>query len=154
MPRCSTLKPVALATIACSKLIFDPSANDVTIAGFCPHRSANALLGRRVAVRVLEALDVADHARGRGPRPFDPAVQVHLQPGSSPSQADRITPCSLGVDLQDRPDRGVDLGVHQHDVLAVGERLEDDVGAELDRPGDVDDDVDLLGCGRAGSGPR
>ena len=35
------LKPVAFATIACSKLIFEPSAKDVTIAGFCPHCSAN-----------------------------------------------------------------------------------------------------------------
>ncbi len=40
MPRCRTLKPVALATIVCSKLIFEPSANDVTIAGFWPHCSA------------------------------------------------------------------------------------------------------------------
>ena len=40
MPRLSTLKPVALATIACSKLIFEPSANEVTIAGFWPHFSA------------------------------------------------------------------------------------------------------------------
>ena len=38
----ATLKPVAFATIACSKLIFEPSANEVTIAGFWPHRSANA----------------------------------------------------------------------------------------------------------------
>ena len=42
MPRSRTLNPVALATIVCSKLIFDPSANDVTIAGFCSHRSAHA----------------------------------------------------------------------------------------------------------------
>ena len=40
MPRDCTLKPVALATIACSKLIFEPSAKLVTIAGFCPHLSA------------------------------------------------------------------------------------------------------------------
>ena len=40
MPRCSTFAPVALATIVCSKLIFEPSANEVTIAGFWPHFSA------------------------------------------------------------------------------------------------------------------
>ncbi len=34
MPRVRTLKPVAFATIDCSKLIFDPSANEVTIAAF------------------------------------------------------------------------------------------------------------------------
>ena len=41
MPRERTLKPVALATIVCSKLILEPSAKLVTIAGFCCHRSAN-----------------------------------------------------------------------------------------------------------------
>ena len=40
MPRERTLKPVALATIDCSKLIFEPSANEVTIAAFWPQRSA------------------------------------------------------------------------------------------------------------------
>ena len=40
MPRDRTSKPVALATIACSKLIFEPSAKLVTIAGFWPHFSA------------------------------------------------------------------------------------------------------------------
>ena len=34
------MNPVALATIACSKLIFEPSAKLVTIAGFWPHFSA------------------------------------------------------------------------------------------------------------------
>ena len=65
-----------------------------------------------------------------------------------------MTPCLSRVDLQDRADRGVDLGVHQHDVLAVLERLEDDVRAELDRAGDVDEHVDLLGAARAATGPR
>ena len=49
-----------------------------------------------------------------------------------------MTPCFVRVDLQDRSDRGVDLGVQQHDVLAVLERLEDDAGAELDRAGRID----------------
>ena len=51
------------------------------------------------------------------------------------------------VDLEDRADRGVDLGVHQDDVLAVRERLEDDLGAELHRAGDVDEHVDLRRAG-------
>ena len=41
-PRRATRMPVALATIACSNEIFVPSANDVTICGFCPHRAANS----------------------------------------------------------------------------------------------------------------
>ena len=42
MPRLATVMPTALATMACSKFTFDPSANAVTISGFCPHFSANA----------------------------------------------------------------------------------------------------------------
>ena len=40
MPRCATRMPVALATIACSKEIFVPSAKLVTMYGFWPHCSA------------------------------------------------------------------------------------------------------------------
>ena len=38
----------------------------------------------------------------------------------------------------------VQLGVHQHDVFAVLERLQHDARAELDRAGDVREHVDLL----------
>ena len=50
----------------------------------------------------------------------------------------------VGVDVQDRPNRRLELGVHQHDVLAVCERLERDVSSELDRARDLADDVDVL----------
>jgi hypothetical protein len=40
MPRSRTPNPVAFATIACSKLILEPSAKLVTIDGFWPHCSA------------------------------------------------------------------------------------------------------------------
>ena len=53
MPRCRTVKPVAFATIACSKEIFEPSANDVTIDGVLAPLLREALLRRRVAVRIL-----------------------------------------------------------------------------------------------------
>ncbi len=49
-----------------------------------------------------------------------------------------------GIPLKDRADRAVDLGVHQHHVFAVTEGFENDVGTELNRAGDVDDDVDLV----------
>ena len=57
-----------------------------------------------------------------------------------------ITPALLRVDAQDRADRRVELGVHQHDVLAVARGLEHDLRAELDRAGEVDEHVDLLGA--------
>ena len=51
----------------------------------------------------------------------------------------------VGIGLQDRADGGVDLGVHQHDVLAVPERLEGHTRAELDRAGHIDQHVDIAG---------
>jgi hypothetical protein len=42
MPRLPTPIPVALAMIACSKETLVPSANDVTMCGFCPQRAANS----------------------------------------------------------------------------------------------------------------
>ena len=53
-----------------------------------------------------------------------------------------MTPYFFGVDLKDRPDRRVDLGIHQHDVFAVLEGLEHDMSTELDRAGHIDDHVD------------
>ena len=50
----------------------------------------------------------------------------------------------VGVGLEDRADRRVELRVHQHDRFAVLERLERNLRAELDRAGHVDQDVDLL----------
>ena len=49
-----------------------------------------------------------------------------------------------GVDLEDRADRRVDLGIHRDHVLAVLERVERNAGAEVDRSGHVDEHVDLL----------
>ena len=51
---------------------------------------------------------------------------------------------ALRIDLEDRADRRVDLGVHEDDVLAVTERLEDDGRRVLDVAGDLADDIDLL----------
>ena len=69
MPRDFTTKPVALATIACSKLIFEPSAKLVTIAGFWPHFSAKPFCVVGVRYGSCKSLDVADHARESDPRP-------------------------------------------------------------------------------------
>ena len=143
MPRCWTVKPVAFATIACSNEIFEPSANDVTIAGFWPHCLGEPLLRRRVAVGVLQALDVADHARLEA-EALHPAVEVELDARlvAVAGRHDHAVP--VGVDVEDRADRRLELGVHQHDVLAVRERLERDLRAELDRAGHLADHVDVL----------
>ena len=51
---------------------------------------------------------------------------------------------ALGVHVEERPDRCVELGVHEDHVLAVAEGLQHHVGAELDRSGDIHEGVDLL----------
>ena len=43
----------------------------------------------------------------------------------------------ISVGLKNRADGRIDFCVHQHDVLAVFECLEQDVRAELDRAGRV-----------------
>ena len=69
MPRDWTLKPVALATIACSKLIFEPSAKLVTMAGFWFHFSAKpfCVVGLRYGSCNPLMLPIT---RGVRPRPF------------------------------------------------------------------------------------
>src|SRR6185295_5613326 len=94
IPRDLTLNPVAFATIDCSKLIFEPSANDVTIAAFCPHRSAQpcCVVGLRYGSCKPFTLPMM---RGVRPRPFTQRTRFICTPGSSPSQADRICPYFL-----------------------------------------------------------
>ena len=94
MPRERTLKPVALATMVCSKLIFEPSANEVTIAAFCPHRSAHPfwVVGLRYGSWSPFTLTTA---RGVSPSPWTQRTRFICSPGSSPSQAERMAPCFL-----------------------------------------------------------
>ncbi len=93
MPRDRTRKPVALATIDCSQLILVPSAKLVTIAGFCPHRSAQPcwVVGFRYGSWRPLTLPTT---RGVRPSPRTQRTRLSWTPGSSPSQADMMTPCS------------------------------------------------------------
>ena len=50
----------------------------------------------------------------------------------------------IGICLKDRTNGGIELGVHQHDVLAVPESLQRHSGAEFDRTGDIDEHVDMI----------
>ena len=80
--------------------------------------------------------------RGVKPRPFDPAVEIHLDAGLVTIAGRKNNAVFLCVYLQDRPDRCVDLGIHQHDILAMLEGLQNRMRAELDGTSDVDHDVD------------
>ncbi len=90
----------------------------------------------------MQTLDVSDYARDET-QTLHPAVKVHLQAGfvALASRKDRIV--LARIYLENRADRRIDLGVHQHHRFAVFESLENHVGAELDRACDVDDNVDL-----------
>src|SRR5215212_667409 len=89
IPRFKTVKPVAFATIVCSKLILEPSANDVTIAAFCPQRSAQPCCV--VGLRYGSCNPLMLHTtRGVRPRPSTQRTRFICKPGSSPSHADKI----------------------------------------------------------------
>ena len=49
--------------------------------------------------------------------------------------------------MEQGAESAVEFGIHENDVLAVGECAESEVGAVLDRPGDFDDDVDPVALG-------
>jgi hypothetical protein len=139
MPRERTLKPVALATIDSSKLIVGERGDH---GGVLPPPLRPALLGGGIPVGVLQAFHVADDARDEA-EALDPADQVHLHARLVSVASGEDLAVLPPVDAQDGPDGRVYFGVHQDDGLPVGERLDDDARAELDRAGHVDDDVDL-----------
>ena len=102
MPRCETLMPVALATIACSNEIFEPSAKLVTMCGFCPHCFANAscVVGLRYgSCRPL----MLPQTSGVRPIDFTNRHRFICTPGWSPSQPVRITPARSALCLRIAP---------------------------------------------------
>ena len=109
--------------------------------------AGKALLRGRVPISVLEALDVPDDARDQS-EAAHPAHEVQLQARLIALAGGHDHARLAGLHVQDRADGRVDLRIHQHDVRSVGERLEDDVRAEFDGSGHVDEDVDLLGSGQ------
>ena len=76
------------------------------------------VLRRGVARPVLEALDVAAHERPQ-PDALDEPVQVHLDARLVAIAGAEHDAGRVGLRLEDRPDRSVELGVHEHDVLAA-----------------------------------
>ena len=103
-------------------------------------------LGGRVAVRVLQALDVSAD-QWRHADAADKPDQIHLHTGLITVTAGEHDARGVGTPAELGTDGGVDLGVHQHEVLAVLEAVEREVTAELDRTGHVDDDIDPVGLG-------
>ena len=107
------------------------------------------LLRGRVPIGVVQSLDVPGDQRSQADALHE-ANEIHLHA--------RLVTVASGVDdpgrsglLREGPaDGSVDLGVHQHDVLAAGDCGLADPAAVLDGPGGVDDDVDVLGGAHGG----
>ena len=98
MPRFATVMPVAFATTACSKETLVPSAKLVTMAGFCPHLLGEGRLGRRRAVGVLQALDVAaEHGADAEPLHEAPEVALHARLVAVDVGEDDAGPVGLGA---------------------------------------------------------
>jgi hypothetical protein len=98
----------------------------------------------RVAVTVQEALDLA-HQHRLVADAVDEPVQVHRHARLVAVGVRVHDAVAVGVDLEDRPDGRVHLGVHQHDVLAVRNRVERHARAVFDVTRGLDDRLDATG---------
>ena len=105
-----------------------------------------ARLGGGVAVGVLQALDVAAEHRAHA-EALHEAKEVHLHAGLVAVDIGADQAGRRGLRLQERSHGAVELGVHQHDVLAVLDRGEHQRGGLLDGAGHLEEDVDM-GAGR------
>lgn len=104
-----------------------------------------AFLRSRVAVRVVQALDVAAHHR-LDAEAFDEAVQVHHHAGLVAVGGGQHHAGAVCIGLENRANGAVDLGIHQHHMLAVGDGFKRHMRGMLDGAGDFDDGVDAGGA--------
>ena len=93
---------------------------------------------------ILETLDVAAQQRCHADA-LDESIEVHLDTGLVAIAGGQDDPGAIGIDLQHGAHRAVELGVHQHDVFAVRDPVEDDAGGEVDGTGDLDQGIDRAG---------
>ena len=69
--------------------------------------------------------------RGNQPEVLDEAVQVDLDAGLVAVAGGQDDAVRAGMNLENRPERRVELRVHEHDVLAMAEGFQDGVRTEL-----------------------
>ena len=101
-----------------------------------------ALLRGRVAVGVLQPLDVAEQHRA-DPDALDEAVKVADDARLVAVDVGEDHAGAVGLGLEERPERAVELGVHQQGVLAVLDAGEHRAGGLLDRAGHLEQHVDM-----------
>ncbi len=85
-----------------------------------------ALLGRRVAIRIVQALDVAAKQR-RQPDRFHEAMEVDLNAGLIAVRARQDHVGLFRILVQDRADRAVDFGIHENQMLLMLDGVERDL---------------------------
>src|SRR5437588_1986755 len=90
-----------------------------------------ALLCGRVSIGILKTFDVAHDARCQS-KTFDPSIEIHLDARFIAFTGRENGALFCSVSLEDGPDGGVDLGVHQPDVFVMLEGFEDELSTELD----------------------
>ena len=88
--------------------------------------------------------------KGRQPHGFDKPVEVHLHPGLV-TVAHRIDHASiLGFLAHDRPGRGIQFGIHRHEMFAARISRQRHLGAIGDGAGQFEDDIHLIGLTEQG----
>ena len=141
MPRRATPKPVAFASTAVSIDNLVASANDVTFftSWSCLRREL-ALRFRR-AVVIHHAFDVSGRD-GTQTDGLNIAEQGHRDAGLVAVGMRQHDAGFVRLGFEYRSDKRIEFCVHQHDVLAMLERIERDTCGEIHGSCHLDDQVD------------
>ena len=129
--------------------ILVPSANDVTIRGFWWCFSAKPLCVSGVRYGSWSPL-MLPASIGRNPMLRTNRYRFMITARLVPIRVREDDPCAIGVNLEERPDGRIELRIHEHEVLAPGDRRQCHMGAELDLARGLDDDVHSRGVGQSG----
>ena len=91
----------------------------------------------------MQAFDVSAQD-GLHPNPFDESVQIHDDAGLVAIDVGQNHASLIGINLENRAHRAVQLGIHHDHMFAVLNGLEHHLGAEFHRASHLDDDIYAL----------
>ena len=100
-------------------------------------------LGGRVTVGILQSLDVSADQRLH-PNTLDVAPEVDLNTRLVAITARQNHAGIVRIDLQNRSDRRIQLGIHHHNRLAVRESIQEHTRRKLNRARDFDQNIDVF----------
>ena len=144
MPRCGHRHPGGVGDQGLFEADLGPVGETGHHVGVLTPVLGEPALGGRRPVLVLQTLDVARDQRTEADAANE-ADQVHLDARLITVAASEDHAGRLGAEAEQRSDGSVDLGVHQHQVLAVLDRGQRQVAAVLDRSGGIHDRIDRAG---------